>query len=193
MRSYVRPVVAAAHDGGQDGFPRREFQTGSRLVMPLGPRNVSRLGIDRSHPPLRREQACGLPAGRLLGLPGKRLCLLRRRAQRPLCPRHCPSSAVIALAASVANNALARAGSSGSILSSPLAATSPNSAAYPRLIVTLNAIVRSGQALGPCQSCVTTKTVDIRLRRVPGDSCLTAPGAARSPDARRHRRASSPR
>jgi hypothetical protein len=66
LRSYVRSVVAVAHDRCQDGVPRREFQTGRRpLRKATGTLGVSRvLGSNRSRHLLRLEQASASTAGR---------------------------------------------------------------------------------------------------------------------------------
>ena len=71
LRSYVRSVVAVAHDRCQDGFRDARSKQCSGFGSHWVPRSVSRLGIDRSHQLLRLEQASGL----------------RRRSDRSSCRR----------------------------------------------------------------------------------------------------------
>ena len=63
LRSYVRSVIAVAHDRCQDGFRDASSKQRSDLGCHWVPRSVSRLGIDRSRQLLLLEQAPAFPAG----------------------------------------------------------------------------------------------------------------------------------
>jgi hypothetical protein len=61
LRSYIRPVVAVAHDRGQDGLRNARAKHASDLESHWVPRLVSRFEIDRSHQLFSHKQASGLP------------------------------------------------------------------------------------------------------------------------------------
>src|SRR5712664_4003927 len=60
LRSYVRSVVAVAHDRCQDGFRDARSKQPNGVFCQWVPRIVSRLGIDRSHSSTRASSASGM-------------------------------------------------------------------------------------------------------------------------------------
>src|SRR5260370_27302256 len=60
LRSYVRSVVAVAHDRCQDGFRDARSKQPNGVFCQWVPRIVSRLGIDRSHSSTRASAASGM-------------------------------------------------------------------------------------------------------------------------------------
>src|ERR1700674_5887786 len=74
LRSYVRSVVAVAHDRCQDGFRDARSKHLGDIEYRWVPRSVSRLGIDRPHHLLRLEQASGL-SSRTIARPATKLVM----------------------------------------------------------------------------------------------------------------------
>jgi hypothetical protein len=60
LRSYVRSVVAVAHDRCQDGFRDARSKHPHGVFCQWVPRIFSRLGIDRSHSSTRASSASGM-------------------------------------------------------------------------------------------------------------------------------------